>query len=74
MAKDTILSPFTSVAGGPPAGNKGGPGVYNGDKSGPLGSHPRTSSPDGVPEKVYDNEIPSGDKELITPNQLPKNI
>lgn len=73
MAKNIIQSPATPVAS-PPSGNKGGPGTYNGDKHGPLGSHPRTNSPNGVPEKVYDSAIPSGSKDVITADKLPKNI
>jgi len=34
----------------PPAGNKGGPGVYDGEKGLPS----RTNTPNGVPEKIYD--------------------
>jgi len=74
MAKNIIQSPFDSVAGGPPAGNKGGPGVYNGENQAPFGSHRRTNSPDGVPEKIYDGEIPSGSKDVITADKFPKNI
>lgn len=35
----------------PPAGNRGGPGIYNGEDGLPK----RTPSPNAVPEKVRDN-------------------
>ena len=45
----------------PPAGNKGGPGVYNGVEGLPG----RTSSPNAVPEKTFDKigESPVQNKE-----------
>ncbi len=41
----------------------GGPGEYNGEKTGPFGSYPRTSSPNAKPEKTYDGSVkkPSGE-------------
>jgi hypothetical protein len=39
-----------------PKGNKGGPGVYNGVKSGNLPG--RTPSPNAVPEKVTEGARP----------------
>ena len=38
----------------PPAGYRGGPGQYNGEKGYPG----RTSSPNAVPEKVRDENVP----------------
>lgn len=43
-------SPFEGIAGKPPAGNKGGPGEYDGIKGYPG----RTGSSNGVPEKFVD--------------------
>ena len=72
MAK-LIESPMDNVAS-PPAGNKGGPGVYNGENQGPFKSFKRTGSKDGVPEKIYDGEIPSGNKSVIDADKLPKHM
>lgn len=41
-----------------PAGYKGGSGTYDGDDHGPFGEYKRTSSSNGVPEKLYDGAIP----------------
>ena len=73
MAKDIIQSPATPIAS-PPSGYKGGPGVYNGENKGEAGAHKRTSSPNAVPEKIYDGAIPSGSKDVVTADKLPKNI
>lgn len=48
-----VDSPMKPIAS-PPSGNKGGPGQYDGEKGYP----PRTSTPNGVPEKVRDGSMP----------------
>lgn len=54
MAKnDFISSPFDIDA---PDGLKGGPGKYDGANSNDLPT--RTTSPNGVPEKFYDQTPP----------------
>jgi hypothetical protein len=53
MAFD-VDSPMKPIAT-PPAGNKGGPGDYDGVPGYP----PRTSSPNAVPEKVCDGSLPN---------------
>lgn len=54
----------------PPKNNKGGPGVYDGE----TGYPGRTSSPDAVPEKVRDGNVPDSKSglEIDTPAQMPK--
>jgi len=55
----TIETPAEPV-GKPPAGNKGGPGTYDGVDGYPK----RTGSSSGVPEKITDGGIPTAqDKE-----------
>lgn len=60
---DLVDTPMDSslVKTGVPSG---GPGEYDGEKTGAFGSYPRTSSPNGVPEKIRDgqgNVKPSGE-------------
>lgn len=49
-----VDSPMKPIAE-PPAGNKGGPGIYNGEEGLPK----RTPSPNAVPEKVRDGSMPT---------------
>ncbi len=52
MAKSIVNSPAKPIAQ-PPAGYKGGPGQYDGEKGYPG----RTKSPNGVPEKIRDGNV-----------------
>lgn len=73
MAKDSFVNTPVDMIGTPPKGNKGGPGVYNGENQGPFSGYKRTSSPNAVPEKIYDGEIPTTGKGEVSPSELPKN-
>lgn len=73
MAKNGFVNTPMDMIATPPKGNKGGPGVYNGEDQGPFGGYKRTSSSDGVPEKTYDGSVPSVEKPVIMPDKLPKN-
>jgi hypothetical protein len=75
MAKnDKFVDTPVDMIGNPPKGNKGGPGVYNGEDQGPFSGYKRTPSPDAVPEKLYDGSIPTTGKGEVSPNKLPKNL
>lgn len=55
MAKDFVESPMKPI-GSMPAGDKGGPGTYNGD---PCADLPRrTPGASGPPEKIFEKEKP----------------
>lgn len=58
MSDFSVDSPMKPIAQ-PPAGNKGGPGTYDGEEGYPK----RTPSPNAVPEKVRDGSVqkPSGE-------------
>jgi hypothetical protein len=71
MAKNIIKSSANMIAT-PPSGNKGGPGTYNGEPKGVVGSHTRTKSPNAVPEKIYDGSVPKGKGSPVLPDKLPK--
>lgn len=73
MAKNIIKSSATPIAS-PPAGYKGGPGVYDGENKGVVSGHSRTKSPNAVPEKIYDGSVPKGKGSEVMPDKLPKNI
>jgi len=75
MAKSNgfVNTPMDIIAT-PPKGNKGGPGVYNGEDQGPFSSYKRTPSSDAVPEKTYDGSIPTTGKGEVSPGKLPKNL
>ncbi|HZM78498.1 MAG TPA: hypothetical protein VFC19_22455 [Candidatus Limnocylindrales bacterium] len=51
---DFVDSPNTPLKS-PPAGYRGGPGTYDGEKGYPG----RTPSPNAVPEKVRDGSVPT---------------
>ena len=51
MKFNNIVETPVEGCANPPAGNRGGPGVYDGEKGFPG----RTPSPNAVPEKTYDN-------------------
>lgn len=53
MAKDFVAGPGQPIVP-PPAGNKGGPGSYNGAGNGSANLPERTAGAGGVPEKTYD--------------------
>lgn len=72
MADKFIHSPADMISQ-PPAGNRGGSGVYDGDDQAPLSGYRRTHSPNAVPEKLYDGTLPSVEKNVTLPNELPKN-
>jgi|WetSurMetagenome_2_1015567.scaffolds.fasta_scaffold01234_6 hypothetical protein len=74
MAKQNgfVDTPMDMIAQ-PPKGNRGGPGVYDGENQGPFSGYKRTSSPNAVPEKLYDGSVPSVEKATIMPDKLPKN-
>ena len=74
MAKDSFVTTPVDMIANPPKGNKGGPGVYNGEDAAPFSQYKRTPSPDAVPEKTYDGSMPSVEKTVIMPDKLPKNI
>jgi hypothetical protein len=74
MAKNTFVNTPMDMIAQPPKGNKGGPGVYNGENQGPFSGYKRTSSPDAVPEKIYDGSIPNVEKPVTMPDKLPKNF
>jgi hypothetical protein len=76
MAKNSFVDSPVEMIGQPPKGNKGtGSGTYNGEDQAPFSSYRRTSSPDAVPEKIYDGNIPeTGKDSTIMPNKLPKNL
>jgi hypothetical protein len=74
MAKESFVNTPVDMIATPPANNKGGPGVYNGEDQGPFGSYKRTSSPDAVPEKTYDGEIPTTGKGEVGADELPKSM
>jgi hypothetical protein len=67
---ETPMEPIAKA----PAGYKGGPGVYDGEKNLPAGMPGRTHSPNGVPEKVRDGSVPSVDKNVILPDKMPKHF
>lgn len=62
---DFVDSPMCPEFIKTPAGYKGGPGEYDGEKTGPFGEYARTSSPNAVPEKIRDGSVPavSGEKD-----------
>jgi hypothetical protein len=74
MAKNSFVNTPMDMIATPPKGNKGGPGVYDGENQGPFASHKRTPSKDGVPEKLYDGSIPTTGKGEILADKLPKNL
>lgn len=74
MAKNGFVNTPMDMIATPPSNNKGGPGVYNGENQGPFSGYKRTSSSNGVPEKIYDGEIPTTGKGEVCPSKLPKNI
>lgn len=59
-----VNSPMKPIAT-PPAGYKGGPGVYDNAKVPPQNAYPRTPSPNAVPEKFFEETLgdtkPSGE-------------
>jgi len=55
MAKNFVESPHKPIAK-MPEGDKGGPGIYNGDPC--AGLPKRTPTPNGVPEKIFDEAMP----------------
>ena len=58
MADESFVnSPMKPIAP-VPAGYKGGPGVYDGEHTGPCAVYPRTPSPNAVPEKMRDGSVP----------------
>ncbi len=59
MAEKFVESPLKPI-GSMPKGNKGGPGVYNGDPC--AGLPKRTPSPNGVPEKTFEEAMPNSPK------------
>lgn len=73
MAKNGFVSTPVKMIATPPKSNKGSAGVYNGENQGPFSGYKRTSSPNAVPEKTYDQSVPSVKKEVTLPNELPKN-
>lgn len=66
---DFVNSPAEPIAT-PPKGYRGSNGEYDGEKGYPG----RTTSPNGVPEKVRDGGMPSVNKNEILADELPKNI
>jgi hypothetical protein len=62
---DFCDSPMKLIAT-PPAGNKGGPGTYDGEKGYPG----RTSSPNAVPEKVRDGSVPTTQGSDVGPGKI----
>ena len=74
MAKNSFVQTPVDMVATPPKGNKGGPGVYNGDDQAPFSGYRRTNSPNGVPEKLYDRSVPTTGKKEILPDKLPKNL
>lgn len=61
MAKKSFIVSPTDYPG-PKGGLKGGPGNYEGEPGFPT----RTKSPNGVPEKVYeDHKVSTGGKDLV---------
>jgi len=55
MKSNLVISPAEPPAS-PPAGNKGGAGVYDGEKGYP----PRSPGAGGPPEKIYDGSVRGG--------------
>lgn len=74
MAESKFIDTPLDMIAHPPAGNKGGPGVYNGEDTAPLSGYKRTSSPNAVPEKLRDGSVPKVDKEVVMADKFPKNM
>jgi hypothetical protein len=72
--KNKFVDSPVDMVGQIPKGYRGSNGVYNGENQGPFSGYKRTSSPDAVPEKIYDNEFPDVGKPTTEPNTLPKNM
>ncbi len=74
MADSKFVNTPIDFIAHPPADNKGGPGEYNGDKTGPLGAYGRTPSPNAVPEKTRDGGLPTVQKSVTLPDEMPKHM
>lgn len=74
MAKNSFVKTPVDMIATPPKGYKGGPGVYDGENVGPFSSYKRTSTPNGVPEKIKDGAIPTTGKGEVVADKLPKNL
>lgn len=74
MAKDSFVNTPVDMVATPPKGNKGGPGVYDGENKGVVSAYKRTHSPNAVPEKIYDGSLPATKGSEVLPDKLPKNI
>jgi hypothetical protein len=58
MSEDFVNTPMEGTGFvKTPAGYKGGPGVYDNANCPPANEYPRTPSPNGVPEKFFEETL-----------------